>query len=777
MSNKYIKKYKFIVIFFLFVVVMMIWFVVMHLITPNPLFEVGYSTIVEDKRGNLLGVKLADDEQWRFPMPDSISYKYKKSLICYEDQRFYYHFGIDILALGRAIYQNLQSKEVVSGASTITMQLARISMGNQKRTFIQKIKEINRAIYLECVYSKEELLMLYATHAPFGGNVIGIESAAWRYFGHRAHQLSWAEAATLSVLPNSPSYVRPDKNNGQLVQKRNLLLRKLCDKKVITEEEYSLACMEGIPNVFSSFPKEAVHLTNYMHASKKGARIRTTLDLELQQKVQRIADEYAQKYTLQNHIHNVAVLVAECETGNVLSYVGNASYVADARFGNMIDMVRVPRSTGSVLKPVLYAAMLSEGILLPQSLVPDYPFYIGAYHPLNFNREYSGAVPAYLAIEKSLNVPLSRMLKDYGIERFLSLLRHWGLSNLNKDEDYYGLSLIIGGGEESLWNLCGMYASLSRSLYRTEECIHPLYLVENKTTPRVSEHTISPSALWLMEEAMLGVNRPEEEADWQMFSSMKPLAWKTGTSSGGRDAWAIGMCPNYVIGVWVGNASGEGRAGMTGVGNSAPILFQIYSLLKNDFWYRQPYEDMTLVEVCHESGYRATANCLNVDSLMVPQKGYLVKTCPYHKLIHLDSEEQYRVSSTCYSPYNMVNKSWFILPPAMEYYYKKCHADYVPLPPLLPGCKDDNVSPIEIVFPLHNTELVLPKDYDKKEEKFVFRASHRDSEAKLYWHIDADYIGCTETMHEIAVRVTSGVHILKVVDENGYSKSVRFVVR
>lgn len=777
---------------------LILWICLMHLWIPKPLISKPYSTLLYTTeisgREVLLGARIASDGQWRFPSGSEVPEKFAVCLTQYEDKRFWYHPGIDPFALMRAVQLNLTQSRVVSGGSTLTMQLARIAQGNQSRTVGQKMIEMLWALYLECSYSKVEILRMYASNAPFGGNVVGIEAAAWRYFAREAKDLSWAEQATLAVLPNSPALIHPGRNRAELKQKRDKLLLRLYEKHILDKTEYELACMEALPEKPLPLPNEAPHLLERLAIEKQENRIQTTVDPTLQQQVQRLVNRYVADYR-SNHIYNAAALVADVESGKILAYVGN---VTDQNMtighGYQVDVITSPRSTGSVLKPFLYAAMLNDGLILPGTLIADTPLNINGFMPQNFNKTFYGAVPAHVAIERSLNVPLVRMLSQYNTGRFMSLLKRLGMTTLRFSEDHYGASLILGGAEGSLWDLSGMYASLARMLshYRSyngrydRSDIHPLtpYPIEEKEPIRsvtdtrlADESLLSYASLWFMFEAMSGLNRPEEEADWQQFSSMKQVAWKTGTSYGGRDAWAIGVTPRYVVGVWVGNATGEGRSGLTGVGYAAPILFDIYSLLPDVPWFDQPYDELEEVAVCRQSGHKASAICDEVDTVYIPRTGIATAVCPYHRIVHLSQDGQYRVNSSCESVSRMQERSWFVLPPAQAYYYKNYHVEYQALPPLKPGCEEDQSRQIAILYPEHQAVLYLPKGFSGEREKVVLRATHARSDATLYWHLDDVYLGETRQIHQMACLIEPGNHILTLLDEDGNRRSILFEVR
>lgn len=773
-------------------ILLTLW-VILFIAIPRELFRVPYSTLLYSAEGELLGARIANDGQWRFPQADSLPDKFVSCLTTYEDKRFFYHPGIDPIALARAVKSNLRSKQIVSGGSTLTMQLARLARGNRDRNIYEKCIEAIWAVFLETTYSKQEIVRLYASHAPFGGNVVGMETAAWRYFGRSAFHLSWAESATLAVLPNSPALIHPGRNRSALKKKRDRLLLALKEQQMISAEEYDLSCMEPLPEAPIPLPDEAPHLLARMRAEIGQSRLQTSVKQELQRQVQRITDNYARQYS-SNYIHNLAVLVADVETGEALAYAGNVSFKGDDTKGNQVDIITSSRSTGSILKPFLYAGMLHDGLILPSTLVSDVPLNINGFTPQNYNKTFYGAVPAHQTIERSLNVPIVRMLSQYNTGRFMSLLKSLGMTTLRFNEEHYGASLILGGSEGTLWDLCGMYASLARVLknYRTYNGrynpadIHPLHLVPTEkespirsiTDERLTDKPLlSAASLWFMTEAMSALNRPEEEADWQQFSSMKQVAWKTGTSYGGRDAWAIGFTPRFVVGVWAGNASGEGRPGLTGVGHAAPVLFDVFALLPSSGWFDMPYDELEEVLICSHSGHKASAICEQADTCYIPISGNKTSLCPYHRQIHLSADERFRVNSSCEETANMITRSWFVLPPAQEYYYRNYHINYRPLPPFKPGCDGAQSRQIDLIYPEHNAVLYLPKGFSGEQESFIFKAAHGREDATLYWHLDHEFLGETYGLHQISCRPSSGKHLLTLIDSWGNQRKISFDVK
>lgn len=763
-------------------------FLGLRILVPSPLFDKPTSTVVMAADGSLLSARIADDGQWRFAPVDSVPDKFAQCIVAFEDRRFYYHLGIDILAIGRAIVHDFQARHFAEGGSTITMQIARMSRGNQSRTIWQKIVESVCAIGIELKYSKDEILSIYASNAPFGGNVVGLEAASWRYFGRSSDMLSWAECATLAVLPNAPSLINVGRNRAELERKRNRLLLMLHQDGVISADEYALSLEESLPEKPYPLDDIAPHLLDNISKTDKGKTIMSTIDVSLQQRLQIIADNYSSRYR-SNLINNIAILVADVESGNILAYIGNTTLPSDTRD---VDMVMAERSTGSVLKPILYASMMAQGEITPKMLIADTPLNIGGFTPSNYSRSFSGAVHADKAIVQSLNVPLVRLLVDHGIGRFMSDLKSLGMNTLHYSGDHYGASLILGGAEGSLHNMLGMYASMARILNNYDpnrshssvinpKDIHPLYYSSShNVSPKASEQIngqFSPSAIYNAFEAMSGLDRPEEESEWWQFSSMKRIAWKTGTSFGSRDAWALGVTPRYAVGVWVGNATGEGRAGMTGVGFAAPVMFDAFSMLPSSDWFVEPLDDTEPVLICRKSGCRATKNCEQADTCLIPRRGQDAPSCTYCRIVHLSPDSRYQVNTSCVGLSQMQTRSWFVLPPTMEYYYRIKHPAYQPLPPYRNDCLGAVRDNIDIVYPEWGQVLVVPKGFSGEKEQVICHATSHRNDAPLYWHLDGNYVGTTLETHKMAISPNIGQHILTVVDDEGYEKNVSFEVR
>ena len=755
--------------------IVFILLVVYYFSLPRTLFKEPYATVIESNNGELLAAKIARDGQWRFPAKDSVPNKFKKCIVYYEDEHFYHHFGFNPVAMYKAFQQNKNAKKIVRGGSTLTQQVIRLSRNHKERTYYEKVIEMILATRLEFRYSKEKILELYTAHAPFGGNVVGLEMASWRYFGVQSQQLSWAESATLAVLPNAPSLIYPGKNQQKLRVKRNALLLKLFNEKIMDKMTFQLSVNEPLPQKPYNLPQIAPHLLQRIAKSEEGKRIKTTIDISLQNRINQITNYYYNQYK-QNEVHNMAIIVIDVQNRNIISYVGNTP--TDKEHDKDVDVISAPRSTGSILKPLLFASMLDDGEILPNTLVPDIPTQISGYAPENFSLTFDGAVPAQRALSRSLNIPAVLMLQDHGVNNFYELLQKFKLKNINKRPDHYGLSLILGGAESNLWDLCRTYANLSSTLnyynsskgkYRTNEFTELNYqsdFRQNYGEISNQKTIVGAGSIFLTYNAMKEVNRPQGDEAWKFYDSSLEIAWKTGTSFGNRDAWAIGTNSRYVVGVWVGNASGEGRPQLTGVESAAPILFDVFNLLPRKSWFQTPLNDLEYAEVCTKSGYLAQEDCPKTKQL-IPRNGTKTAICPYHKLVHLNATEQYRVNSSCEKINQIVNKKWFVLPPVMEWYYKNNHIDYKPLPPFRSDCQQTQQASMDFIYPKNNSKIYLTKDFNSKIQPVILKVAHTNKEAKLYWYVDNQFKGTTQTFHEMQIEANTGFHYITVEDDFG----------
>ena len=737
---------------------------------PRHLFHVPYSTVVTDRNEELLGARIASDGQWRFPPRNTTPEKIKECLITFEDKHFYHHWGVNPFAIGRAFYQNVKNKRIVSGGSTLTMQTIRLAR-NESRTFREKLIEMIWATRLEFRASKEEILSMYISHAPFGGNVVGLDAAAWRYFGHSADDLSWAESAMLAVLPNAPAMIHLSKGRKTLLDKRNRLLKQLLEKKTIDSSTYELAISEPLPDEPHPLPQIAPYLVSRFYQERNGEYSRSTINKGIQTQIEDLAERWSNEFR-RSDIRNLAILVIDIPSNQVVAYCGNVHF-DQKQGGNQVDVIQAPRSTGSILKPFLYYAMLQEGSLLPDMLLPDVPVNINGFTPQNFSMQFEGAVPASEALARSLNIPAVTMLQRYGVPKFHSFLQQIGLKTINRSSSHYGLSLILGGAEATLWDVTNAYAMMGRSLLQLPQRSCSLLL----PTSRITESTdpFQPGAVWQTFDALKEVNRPEE-IDWKSIPSMQTIAWKTGTSYGFRDAWAVGVTPRYAVGVWVGNATGEGKPGLVGAQTAGPVLFDIFNLLPSSSWFTRPAGIFVEAEVCRKSGHLKGRFCDETDTLLVLPAGLRTEACPYHHLVTLSADESQRIYENCANTEPTLQKSWFTLPPVWEWYYKQHHPEYKPLPPFKAGCGEDTFQPMQFIYPPMNARIKLPKQLDGSKGFLTVELAHNNPNATIFWHLDETYQAQTQDFHKISLQPAAGKHSLTAVDGEGNTISTTFFV-
>lgn len=770
------------------VFILLVFVLIQFFPLPKNLTQLPYAQILLARDGSLLGASIAQDQQWRFAPVEKLPEKYQQSLLLFEDQYFYRHPGINPLSIARAFRSNLHAGKVVSGGSTITMQLARMLRrnGSEKtppRNIASKIIEALRALQLEWRFTKDEILIHYASQAPFGGNIVGLRAAAWRYFGRAPEDLSWAESALLAVLPNSPGLIHPGRQRDVLKIKRDKLLWRLQQKNYLSALDYELALLEPLPERPQTLPQTASHLLDTLHSQyPQQVVFHSTLDRHIQHSAKHIAARHAVRLANEG-VHNIALVVIDHQTQQTLAYVGNQAWRQAATYSPGVDIIRRPRSTGSILKPLLYGLMLQEGDITPTSLIADIPTQFGGYSPKNYDRNFRGAVPAHYALAHSLNIPAVRMLRTYGIGRFQQALTQMGMTTLFRPADDYGLTLILGGAEGTLWELTGIYARLAARARDGDQVQHyePSLLMEtNNEAQQPIAKTFSQGAAWLSLQALIEVARPGSDNYWRDFSGSQTIAWKTGTSYGLRDAWSIGSNGRYTVGVWVGNAGGEAATFISGQSSAAPILFDMFDALPGVNWFAKPLHALKTISVCKVDGFLAGGQCEAMDS-EIPRASHFEKVTPFHRRIHLDANEQFRVHGDCELVSAMRSKDWFVLPPVQEFYWRQHHSDYKTLPPWRADCLQniaalDDDQPIELLYPHEESRVYIPTDLDGKRSRVVLKAVHRDTNARLYWHLDDEFIGETRVFHDREVSLEPGLHKLLILDQQGYQLQRNFRV-
>jgi penicillin-binding protein 1C len=749
-------------------VAVLVWLIV-PLRSP---FPDNYSRIVYDAQGRLLRATLAPDGQIRFPLTEGpLPFKYVSAVTACEDRRYFSHPGVDPLALIKSLYVNISRARRVRGGSTIPMQVARLS-NPKHRTYLNKILEGACAVKLTLHNSKHDLLRLYAAHVPMGGNIVGIEAASWRYFGKPVSEMTWAEAALFTVLPNAPSMINLAKANGRLRLKRNRALEVLRSRGVIDSLTCVLSKQEPLPSGSDALPFEARHFSQRVLASSTAAVCRTTLDLGIQHRVEEIIRLYNRQYGASG-IQNIAALVVQTPSGRVTAYAGSQDF-SDTLHHGQVDGVSAHRSTGSLLKPFLVAKALDRGPYVLESVLQDVPTFYGSFCPQNASNEYCGLATMRQALIQSLNVPMVRLLYWYGVNDFYADLRNAGVSGLFRPAQGYGLSLILGGAESSLWDLTRMFEGLGNL-----GMVRPLTTTLDQRAFGDTGRFCREGAAWLVLTTLSQLHRPGSEYYWTLFTNQIPVAWKTGTSYGQKDAWAIGTNRQWTIGVWVGNFSGEGNPSLGGAQSAGPVLFEQFRALADksrDLWFTKPEYDLRTVTVCRSSGLLPTAVCGDTIHAEQPLSAFQVSSCPWHQRCMVSRTKGFSVCSRCWNGVDTVWKVKTLYPPSVRAILSRHGWPGDSLPRHNPACPVAHPQTgIEIVYPSENVSIIVPRNLQGSYEKVVFKAECQRPSARLYWYLDGSFLAETVGQHTLAVDLRqSGKHSVAVQNGEGDLAKVKF---
>ncbi|RSC28899.1 penicillin-binding protein 1C [Pseudomonas putida] len=509
------------------------------------------------------------DGVWRYPVsPEEVSPLYLEALLTYEDRWFYDHPGVNPLALARAAWLNLRGGRVVSGGSTLSMQVARL-LDPHDRTLAGKLRQLWRTAQLEWHLSKREILQIYLDRAPFGGTLQGVAAASWAYLGKSPKHLTPAEAALLAVLPQAPSRLRPDRHPERAQRARDKVLQRLADYQVWPEQRIAEAREEPLLLAPRQEPALAPLLARRLNTADSPTLIRTTLDASLQRRLEDLLLGWRARLPERT---SAAILVVEAQTMAVRAYLGSIDLGDERRFGH-VDMVHALRSPGSTLKPFLYGMALDDGLIHSESLLQDVPRRYGDYRPGNFSMGFSGPVSASSALALSLNLPAVQLLEAYGPKRFAAQMRIGGVPLILPPLAEPNLSLILGGAGSRLEDLVGGYAALAREGKSAQIRLQP-------QDPLLERRLLSPGSAWIVRRILSGQARPDRDPHAELVQRPQ-LAWKTGTSYGFRDAWSVGVGPRYIIGVWIGRPDGTPVPGQFGLASAAPLMLQVHDLLSN----------------------------------------------------------------------------------------------------------------------------------------------------------------------------------------------------
>lgn len=730
------------------------------------------ATIVFDRDGAPLRVFLPSDQKYRFPVKLSeLPPELERAIIASEDRHFYRHPGIDPFAFARASWSNLRARHVVSGASTIPMQIARMAQP-RRRSLLAKAIESFRALQLTAHHSKRELLEIYLNSAPYGSNIEGVGAASYFYFGKSASQLSLGEIALLTTLPRAPNRYDPFRDAKTARRARDLVLAQLQQRGAFSAREIAEARRQSLPGTRLRVPFLAPHWCELARHESHDVMLQTTLDRRMQRIAeQRVAARIGELRA--RGVENAAVVIIDNHTREVRAMVGSAAFF-DARYDGQNNGAIARRSPGSALKPFLYAKAMDDGRVVPDSYLFDIPTDFGGYVAENYDGTYRGRVTVREALVGSLNAPAVRLLSDEGVDSFLTVLRRGGLRTLDRRAGEYGLPLILGSGEVRLVDLTNLYATLA------EHGVHKRWTMFRSPESPHGERLFSREAAALVTSMMCELKRPDMPQGWELTADTPRIAWKTGTSYGHRDAWSIGFSARYSIGVWVGNFDGHGVNGLSGSQHAAPLLFDIFRAVDQSSVVDQTPQlgGIDEVEVCALSHQLPTPQCPHRVRIKRIVGVTHLHSCTEHQLFIVDRKSGERLTGGCVATHSSMARVFEVAPPELVSYRRANGEAVQDLPPLSASCHDiESADAPRIVAPDGNTPYRIRRDAPLQYQE-IRLAAHAGSDAEtLYWYQDGVLVATQRSGHAAFVAPQFGTHRLAVVDDLGRSSSISYEVQ
>lgn len=751
----------------LVIVALIVLFFLLNWIFPLP-DKIEYSPIVTDNKGEVINAYLTSDQKWRMKTElDEISPLLRKTIITKEDKYFYSHPGVNIFAVTRAFFKNLFRMKRTSGASTITMQVAR-ALEPRKRNIFSKIIEMFRAFQLELKYSKAEILQMYLNLVPYGGNIEGVKSASRLYFKKNPDHLSLAEITALSIIPNRPSSLVMGKNNDRIVEERNRWLKKFAKDKVFTEKEIEDALAEPLIASRGTVPHFIPHLA-YKLKKQGDNLIRTNIDLNTQLKTEKLVEDYIRTQRLRN-IKNAAIVIIDNKTHKVITYVGSSGF-ADSTDGGQVNGANAVRQPGSTLKPLLYALCFDEGLLTPKAVVTDVAVNYQGYAPENYDQKFNGYVTVEYSLDHSLNIPAVKSLKLLGRDKLINKLVQCDFKQIQKDQRKLGLSMILGGCGTTLEELTGLFSIFAND----GDYYSPAYLQTD--TNRIKKNIVSPAAVYMINEILTKVGRPDFPLNWSATERMPKIAWKTGTSYGRRDAWSIGYNKNYTVGVWVGNFSGIGVADLSGANVATPLLFKIFNTIDYDSdeeWFQQP-KDCDIRKVCSETGLIPTDHCTNLTTDYFIPLISSNQTCNNWQEIMVSEDEKISYCKSC-APQTGYKKKWYkLMEPDMQSWYEDNRIAYIKIPAHNPDCERifKGNAPF-ITFPVNGSEYLISK---KSPDPLQLVCKTSNDVSKVFWYINDKFYKSANAGEKQFFVPQEGPVKISCTDDKGRNRDIKITVK
>ena len=730
--------------------------------------KVEYSTLITDNKGAIINAYMTKDQKWRMKTElVEISPLLQKTIIAKEDKHFYSHPGVNPFAVFRAFFNNLFKMRRTSGASTITMQVAK-ALNPGKRNIWSKIRETFRAFQLELKYSKKEILQMYLNLVPYGGNIEGVKAASLLYFKKNPDHLSLAEITALSIIPNRPTSLVIGKHNDFIVQERNRWLNKFADENLFTKKEIEDALAEPLNATRGSFPHYIPHLSYKL--KKQGSYIiKTNIDLNTQLKTEKLVNDYIRTQRLKN-IKNASVIIIDNKTHKIITYIGSADF-RDTTDAGQVNGANAVRQPGSTLKPLLYALCFDEGLLTPKTIMTDVAVNYSGYSPENYDDKFNGYVTVETALEHSLNIPAVKGLKMLGHEKMIQKLSNCNFKQIQKDRRKLGLSLILGGCGTTLEELTGLFSSFANNGI----LISPSYTQDDTAQNKIA--VISPASNFMVNEILSKINRPDFPLNWSATEKMPKIAWKTGTSYGKKDAWSIGYNKNFTIGIWAGNFSGVGAADLSGANIATPLLFKIFNTIDYDSdqeWFTQP-DDIDIRKVCSETGLIPSDQCTSiVTDYFIP----LISTtqvCNNWKEEIISANESVSFCKSC-MPESGYKRKWYkIVEPDMQSWFEENRISYQKLPRHNPDCEliFKGAAPT-ITSPVNGTEYLINK---KTPEPLQLVCKTANDVSKVYWYINNKFYKSSNAGEKQFFVPVEGPVKISCTDDKGRNRDIKISVR
>ena len=744
-----------------------ILFILLNLIFPLP-DKIEYSTIVTDSKGEVIHAFLTKDHQWRMKTElNEISPLLRKAIIAKEDKYFYHHFGINPFALTKSFFKNIFRMKRTSGASSITMQVAR-ALEPKRRTYINKCIEMFRALQLETKYSKDEILQMYLNLVPYGSNIEGVKSASILYFKKNPDHLSLAEITALSIIPNRPSSLLIGKNNAGIFVERNKWLKKFAEDKVFTERQIEDALNEPLTATRGTVPSFIPQLA-YKLKKQGGDIIKTNIQLNTQLKIENLVQDYSHGLSLKN-IRNAAVIVIDNSTHKIVAYLGSANF-KDTIDGGQVNGAAAIRQPGSTLKPLLYGLCIDGGLLTPKMVITDVAVNYDGYAPENYDKKFNGYVTMESALEHSLNIPAVKSLRALGKDKLIQELALCNFQQIKKDQNKLGLSLILGGCGATLEELTGMYSLFANDgIY-----IKPSFTQSDSGNKKIT--VLSTAATFMINEILSKVSRADFPLNWESTAHLPKIAWKTGTSYGHRDAWSIGYNKRYTVGVWIGNFSALGIPELSGANVATPLLFKIFNTIdynNDEEWFQQP-KDCDIRIVCSETGMVPDVHCANlVTDYFIPMVSS-AKNCDNMQEIAVSADEKISYCKSCMPENGYKKKLYKIVTPEMQQYFEENKIAYEKIPPHNPYCEKVFKEGVPVVTsPSNGNEYLINK---KSPEPLQLTCNVGNDVTKVYWYINNKFYKACEAKSKQFFVPEEGPVKISCTDDKGRNRDIIIRVR